>query len=186
MTDDEIIEHYWQRDKSAISETSEQYGAYCYHIANNILHNKEDAEECVNDTWLRAWSSIPPNRPTHLRLFLAKITRNLAFNRQKAKKTAKRGGGEIDAVLNELSECLADSTDAESAFSASELEKSINQFVGALPERDCNIFVRRYFFTEPISAIAARYALKKNNVMVILSRTRQKLREHLKQEGFTV
>ena len=183
MEDNQIIELYFQRNEDAIKETKSKYGSYCYAIANNILHNKEDSEECVNDTWFKAWNAMPPQKPTKLRLFLAKITRNLSFNRFQAQSAKKRGGGEIHLVLDELAECIAHESDIENEYMANELEESIRLFVRALPERDGNIFVRRYFFTEPIPVIANRYRMSANNVMVILSRTRKKLKAHLEKEG---
>ena len=107
MEDSRIVELYWQKNADAIKETDSKYGAYCFAIADNILHNEEDSEECVNDTWLNAWNAMPPQRPTKLRLFLAKITRNLSFNRFQAQGAKKRGGGEINLVLDELAECIA-------------------------------------------------------------------------------
>ena len=184
MEDSRIVALYWQRDASAIKETENKYGAYCFSVANNILHNEEDAEECVNDTWLKNWNAIPPQRPNQLQMFVAKITRNLSFNRFKARSAEKRGGGEMILVLDELSECLAGNTNVECEYAAKELERCIQLFVRALPERDGNVFVRRYFFTESVSEIAKRYALTENYVMVILSRTRKKLKTHLVKEGF--
>ena len=184
MEDSQIVELYWRKDADAISETSSKYGPYCFAIADNILHNTEDSEECVNDTWLHAWNAMPPQRPNVLRMFLAKITRNLSINRFKARSTEKRGGGEILLVLDELADCLAGETDVEREYEGRELEQRIRRFVRGLPERDGNVFVRRYFFTEPVAAIAERYGLTKNNVMVILSRTRKKLRHKLAKEGY--
>lgn len=184
MDDSRIIELYWQKNAAAVTETDHKYGAYCFSIANNILHNKEDAEECVNDTWLNAWNAIPPQKPCKLQMFLAKITRNLAFNRFNARTAKKRGGGEITLVLDELAECLASESDVENTFELRELGQHIRLFVRELPKRDGNVFVRRYFFTEPIAAIAKRYNLTENNVMVILSRTRKKLKAHLMKEGY--
>lgn len=184
MEDSQIIDLYWKKDTDAISETANKYGAYCFTIAENILHNAEDSEECVNDTWLRAWSVIPLQKPDVLRMFLAKITRNLSFDRFNARKAEKRGGGEIVLVLDELGECIGGGTDAETAYEAKELRRCIQYFVRALPERDGNVFVRRYFFTEPVADIAKRYALSENNVMVILSRTRKKLKSYLLKEGY--
>ena len=184
MEDSQIIELYWQKNADAISETSSKYGAYCFTIANQILCSKEDSEECVNDTWLHAWNAMPPQRPNVLRMFLARITRNLSFDRFTAKNAEKRGGGEIVLVLDELSECLASGTNVETAYEEKELGQCIQRFVRALPERDGNVFVRRYFFTEPVSAIARRYGLSQNNVAVILSRTRKKLTLTLTQEGY--
>ena len=184
MEDSKIVELYWQKNADAIKETDSKYGAYCFAIADNILHNKEDSEECVNDTWLNAWNAMPPHKPTKLQMFLAKITRNLSFNRFNARSAEKRGGGEIVLVLDELAECLAGESDVESEYEARELGQCIRMFVRALPERDGNVFVRRYFFTEPVAKIAKRYGLTDNNVMVILSRTRKKLKTHLIKEGF--
>jgi RNA polymerase sigma-70 factor (ECF subfamily) len=184
MEDSHIIALFWQRNADAIKETDSKYGSYCFVIANNILHNKEDSEECVNDTWLKVWNAIPPQKPSKLQIFLAKITRNLAFNRYNARSAEKRGGGQITLVLDELAECLAAGTHVEGEYEAKELGQSIRLFVRALPERDGNVFVRRYFFTESVSEIAKRYDLTENNVLVILSRTRKKLRIHLVKEGF--
>ena len=184
MEDGKILELYFQRDENAIKETSAKYGAYCYSIADNILHNKQDCEECVNDTWINAWNSIPPQRPVKFKLYLARITRNLSFNLFNSRNTKKRGGGEMHLILDELSECVAGRDNVENEYIAKELGQSIQQFVRALPERDGNVFLRRYFFCEPISAIAKRYALTQNNVTVILSRTRKKLQKHLIKEEY--
>ena len=184
MDDSRIVELYCQRNADAIKETDSKYGAYCFAIADNILHNKEDSEECVNDTWLNTWNAIPPQKPTKLQMFLAKSTRNLSFNRYNARSAEKRGSGEIVLVLDELAECLAGESDVESEYEARELGQCIRYFIRALPERDGNVFVRRYFFTEPVAEIANRYGLTENNVMVILSRTRKKLKTHLIKEGF--
>jgi len=184
LEDCQIVELYWRKNEDAISETAHKYGAYCFTIADNILHSTEDSEECVNDTWLHAWNAMPPQRPNVLRMFLAKITRNLSFNRFNARSVEKRGGGEIPIVLDELSECLADGADVEAAYEVTELEHCICRFVRALPERDRNVFVRRYFFTEPVASIVERYGLTANNIMVILSRTRKKLKHELMKEGY--
>lgn len=183
LEDSRIIELYWQRSPDAVSETANKYGAYCFTIAENILHNAEDSEECVNDTWLHAWNVMPPQRPGVLRLFLARITRNLAFDRFRARNAEKRFGGEMTLVLDELAECLGGGA-AEAEFEAEELRECIQRFVRALPERDGNVMARRYFFAEPVAGIARRYGLSENNVMVILSRTRGKLKAHLLKEGY--
>lgn len=184
MEDQKIIELYFQRNTDAIKETDNKYGSYCFAIANNILHNNEDSEECVNDTWLNAWNAIPPQRPTILRMFLAKISRNLSFNRFEARNAEKRGGGEIHLVLDELAECIANESDTEDEYLAKELEEIIRIFVRELPEREGNIFIRRYFFTEPISMISKRYGMTDNYVTVILSRIRKKLKGRLEKEGY--
>ena len=184
MEDHEIIELYFQRKEEAIKETDSKYGSYCFAIAENILHNAEDSEECVSDTWLKAWNAMPPKRPNVLRMFLAKITRNIAFNFFNARMAKKRGGEEIHLVLDELAECIANESDTENEYLAKELEQCIKLFVRELPEREGNVFVRRYFFTESVAMIAKRYRITDNNVMVMLSRTRKKLKAHLEKEGY--
>ena len=203
MEDAQIIELYWARDERAITETDGKYGSYCRAIAHRIVHSAEDTEECVNDTYLHTWNAIPPTRPDILKLYLARITRNLSFNRYKALHAAKRGGGEIDAALDELSECVAaagtrgavltgastgDYMDSpqEQSLVAKELTQCINDFVKSLPERDAGLFLRRYFYTEGVREIAAASGLTENNVSVILNRTRKKLKEHLAAEGYVV
>jgi len=184
MNDSEIIELYWNKNTNAISASMEQYGSYCFSIAYGILDNTQDSEECVNDTWLRAWNAIPPARPTVLKVFFAKITRHLSFDRYKARKTLKRGGGDMPLVLEELAECIADESDVEGQVLANELGRVINQFVVCLPEHERNLFVRRYFFSEPIKVIADRFDLSENSVNVTLSRLRKRLRSHLSKEGY--
>lgn len=186
MEDRRIIELYWQREENAILETSKRYGAYCFAIAKHILFNAEDSEECVNDTWLRAWNAMPPQRPGQLRLFLAKITRNLSFDRWKARSAGKRGKGEMAAALEELEECLPAPSDVEAEIAARELADCINRFLLALPERECNVFLRRYFYVESAGEIAALYGLKESHVWVILSRTRKKLKDHLEKEEYVL
>lgn len=186
MDDRQIVELYWQRNEDAITETNNKYGAYCFAIADNILNNKEDSEECVNDTWLKAWNAIPPQKPHNLKLFLAKITRNLSFNRVESQNAKKRGNGELALVLDELTECLASHSDVESTYIAKELGESVRIFVRKLPEREGNVFVRRYFFAEPVAVIAKRYKMTENHVMVMLSRTRKKLKKYLAKEGYDV
>ena len=186
MEDRQIVELYWQRNENAIQETVNKYGAYCYAIADNILNNQEDSEECVNDTWLKAWNAMPPQKPHNLKMFLAKITRNLSLNRIEAQNAQKRGGGEAALVLDELAECLASKSNVESTYIAKELGESVRIFVRRLPEREGNVFVRRYFFMEPIAVIAKRYRMTENHVMVMLSRTRKKLKIYLEKEGYDV
>ncbi|MBO5868644.1 MAG: sigma-70 family RNA polymerase sigma factor [Oscillospiraceae bacterium] len=183
MQDEGILQLYWNRDEQAIEETAAKYGAYCNSIAWNILYNREDCQECVNDTWLQAWNIIPPQRPQRLRAFLGKITRNLAFDRYKAQNTKKRGG-ELEFVLYELAQCIAFNESLEERVSAEELKRLVNDFVRNLPDRERNVFVRRYFFVESAAQIGQRYQTSAGNVMVILSRTRKKLRAFLEKEGY--
>lgn len=184
MEDKWIIELYWKRSSDAIVRSKEKYGSYCFSVANNILGNIEDSEECVNDTWFRAWNAMPPHRPDSLRMFFAKITRRVSFDRFKLLSAKKRGSREIAAVLDELAECIADETDIENELIAKDLGECIRLFVRSLPNREGDIFLRRYFFTEPIEKIACEYGLTANNTAVILSRTRSKLKDHLIKEGY--
>lgn len=186
MNDRQIIELYGQRDENAIRETASKYGGYCFCIANNILADEADAEECVNDTWLKTWNSIPPENPNHLKLFLGKITRNLSINRYKAKHREKRGGDQMALVLEEIDEFLADTADVESEIEQIEFVGLLNRFLRSLPARECNLFIRRYFYTDSTDAIAHRYGLKESHVLVILSRVRKKLREYLQKEGYMI
>ncbi len=183
MKDTEIVDLYWNREERAVFETQKAYGSYCYSIAWHILYSKEDSDECVNDTWLRAWNSIPPKRPERLALFLGTITRNLSLDRWKGKHTMKRGGGEMILALDELTECVPDRRSTEETVEAAELERLLNEFLYSLPERECNIFLRRYWYVEEYGQIAKRYGMKLNTVKTSLFRTRAKLRKYLEKEG---
>lgn len=184
MEDRDIVALYWKRDQQAITSTQEKYGAYCYAIAHNILASHPDSEECVNDTYLAAWNAMPPSRPGILKPFLAKLTRGLSINRYKHRTAQKRGGGQTALVLEELRECASPDGNPEGEAIAAELGMAIRQFVRALPEREGNLFVRRYFFTESISEAARRCGVSENHASQILSRTRKKLKAHLMEEGF--
>lgn len=183
MKDEEIIELYWNRNESAILETSKQYERYCYSIAYNILYCKEDSDECVNDTWLKAWNVIPPQRPNKLSLFLGRITRNMSLDKYKARKAQKRGGGEIMLVLEELDECIPSINNVEQAVIEEDLDRIINRFLHTLPERECNIFLARYWHSKPIAEIAKDFSMKENNVKANLYRNRVKLKTYLLKEG---
>ena len=186
MQDKDIIDLYFARNEQAIAESSNKYGYYCTSIAQNILHNMQDAEECVNDTWLRAWNSIPPVRPDHLQLYLGGITRHLSLDRFRRQNAAKRGGGELTLALDEMHDVVASDADVPSQIAEQEFSESFNRFLRSLPERECNIFIRRYYYLDPIPLIAKRYGLSVANVQKILSRTRNKLRAHLEKEGYAV
>lgn len=183
MEDSKIIELYFARNEAAIAETDKKYGPYCHAIAYRILQNLSDSEECVNDTWLRAWNAMPPQRPGVLRQFLAKITRNLSLDRWRGANAEKRGGGETVLALEELGECISAGGDPATQLELAELKAAIAGFLKSLPERERSIFLRRYFYLEKPEQIAKAYLLKKANVRLILSRTRQKLREYLEKEG---
>ena len=186
MRDGEILDLYWAREERAILETQASYGRYCYSIAWHILHMREDADECVSDTWLRAWNAIPPRRPGRLGVFLGTITRNLALDRWKERHAAKRGSGEMVLALEELAECIPDRRSTEDAVEAAELKRLLNQFLGGLSQKDCSVFLRRYWYVEEYSEIAKHCGMKLNTVKTSLYRTRTKLREYLEQEGVRV
>ena len=182
MTDEEIIALYFDRSEEAIAATQSKYDGYCRTLVGRILGSARDVEETISDTWLQAWLSIPPNRPDNLKLYLARIGRNLALNRLRDGRAARRGEG-ADAVLEELSEVLGGST-TEEIVDARELQQAVNRFLHRLPRRDCDIFVRRCFYAEAAGEIASRYGLRPNTVTVSLHRTRKKLREYLNKEGY--
>ena len=184
MDDERILRMYWERNEQAIPATADKYGNYCKAIATNILGNAQDAEECVNDTYLGAWNAIPPHRPKSLSTFLGKITRNLAFNRYKRNTAEKRGGGELSAVLEELAGCVSGCEDVGQAYEYKELVAAINKFLGALPEQKRNIFVCRYWYTDSISDIAARYNMTHFAVSMRLNRLRTKLHNYLFERGY--
>ena len=186
MEDDTIIELYFQRDEAAISATQERYGAYCRTIARHIVGSPEDAEECVSDTWLRAWNAIPPQRPRKLSVFLGRITRNLSFDKYKAERAQKRGGGEIALVLEELDECVPSGSSAEQPVLDQELSEDINRFLRTLPEQACSIFLRRYWHGKTIREIAEQFSIPENNVKASLFRSRAKLKQHLEKEGISL
>ena len=177
LSDESIIELYFSRDEQAIAASADKYGAYCDQVAYNILRDRDGSEECVNDTWLKSWNSIPPVRPSILRAFFAKITRNLAINRYQEMRAQKRGGGEAEAAIDELAEVLSGGSDPADEAIAGELGKAVNAFLRELPETERNVLIRRYFFTEPVQDIAKRFGLTPGNVSVMLSRGRAKLRK---------
>ena len=186
MNDEKIIELFWHRDEQAIRECITAYEAYCRKIATGILSDPADVEEVLADTWLAAWDCIPPQRPENLRLFLGRITRNSAIGVWRKMNAQCRGGGQVALALEELGECVSSGDSSEDMFSVRELERKITAFLKGQPTVPRQVFVRRYFYLEDTAAIANRYGLRENNVRMMLSRTRQKLRKYLEQEGYTL
>ena len=184
MDDAEIVRLYWDRNEQALDATADKYGSYCTAIAKNILGNQEDAEECVNDTYMRAWKAIPPHRPSVLSTFLGKITRNLSLNRYKHNTADKRGGGELPMVLDELADCVSGKYNVEQAFERQELMQALNDFLDTLPPDKRSIFVCRYWYTDSISDIANRHGMKNGAVSMTLTRLRAKLHGYLLERGF--
>lgn len=184
MDDYSIVDLFWARSENAIAETDKKNGRYCRSIARNILSNEEDAEECVNDTYLGAWNSIPPHRPTVLSTFLGKLTRRISLNRWKAQHAQKRGGGEIAIALEELSEIIPASGGVEEELQGKELPAAINAFLSTLPETERDVFVCRYWFLTPISDISRIFRFSQSKTKSTLYRTREKLKQFLSEEGF--
>lgn len=182
MEDREILSLYQHRDEGAIEATAKKYGGYCAGIAGNILNIREDVEEVLNDTWMRAWSTIPPERPAVLKLYLARITRNLSYDRFRAQNRDKRGGGTVTVALEELAECIPAKGQPGDALAAKELREAVNRFLGTLPDRDRAVFLRRYFHVEDTVVIARAMGIRETGVRTILSRTRKKLKKFLEKE----
>ena len=183
MEDNAIIELYWKRSENAISETAAKYGGYCYTIAYNILANNEDSEESVNDTWMAAWNTMPPRRPKLLAAFLGKMTRYISLDRWKNRTAAKRGGGEIPLVLEELEECISGEDSVEKEYLKKEFAMTMNRFLENLPETERKVFLCRYWYMETIEEISNRFGFSESKVVSMLHRTRKKLRKMLEQEG---
>ena len=186
MDDRQIIELYNERSEAAIWSTADKYGKHCHYIAYNILYNEQDSEECVNDTWLRAWNTIPPQQPNKLSAYLGKITRNLALDRYKFYNREKRGKGQTPLILEELSECISDGNRTEQEIDARLLVESLNTFLRNLPAEKRRILVRRYWYLSPVSEIARDFEMSESGVKTILYRTRIKLKQFLEKEGIVI
>ena len=184
VDDSEIVRLFTERSEEGISAAMAKYKGYCTKIAYNILYSHEDAEECVNDAFLKVWDMIPPNKPEMLSTFIGKITRNLAINRYRQTLSQKRGSGEAAVAFEELSAVISDRRDVANDAERRELLGEINKFLGKLPEKKRNIFVCRYWYCDSVRDIAAEFSISESNVSVILNRTRQKLREYLQKRGY--
>ena len=185
MDDAKIIALYEARDEKAIAETQRKYGGYCRYIAERILASKQDAEECVNDAYHKAWNTIPPQRPESLASSIGMLTRQLSFNRYKENHRQKRGGGEVPLILEELQECIADKDNVPNADDIA-LRDAMNAFLSKLPQRTRMVFMRRYWYADEVSTIAADYGMSEGHVGVLLYRTRKKLKEYLEKEEIYV
>lgn len=185
LTDEEIIALFFARREQAIGETSKKYGPGCQRIAQNILNNTSDAEESVNDTWLAAWNTIPPQRPDPLRAYLFRIVRNLSIARYR-KNTARKRDSSYDAALDELENCLAAPEGVEEALDAQALTALLNRYLAGLDRDSRVLFVRRYWYGDSVNELAGRLGVKPNTVSVRLGRLREKLRKELLKEGIFV
>ena len=184
MDDNQIIALFFARDEGAVEAAQRQYGAYCAAIAQNILGDRESAEECVNDTWLKCWQSIPPQHPRSLKSFAGRIVRNLALTALRSESAQKRGGGQAQLALDELSEVVSGGETPEGALDRAAFRAALDGFLAALPPRDRNLFLRRYWYLDGVEALAKRFSMSRTQVTTTLYRLRGRLRAHLEQEGF--
>ena len=183
MQDRDILQLYQNRDRQALVETHQKYGSYCLALASAILCKEQDAQNTVRDAYLKEWQAIPPTRPGSLKIFLAKITRKLAFSRWLGYNAQQQAEGEMEAVLEELESCIPEETVQQND---EDLTATVRDFLNSLPERDRSIFLRRYFFVEESTAIAARYGMQPTAVLRSLSRARKRLETILEQEGYAL
>lgn len=185
MEDERIIELYWQREESAITESKSKYGAYCLSIAHRILQNSEDAAECENDTYLKAWNTIPPKKPSPLSSYLGMITRGLSLSRLRRKNAQKRSDS-VYISFDELEECIPAGRSIHEELEAKELAGLISDFLRKLPEYECNVFLNRYWHFLSIREISQKYSFTQSKVKTMLLRTRKKLTLYLEKEGIFV
>ena len=186
MEDAQIVELYWSRDERAITKTAERYGPYCRTVAGRILPDPGEAEECVNDTWLKCWQSIPPQHPRSLKGFAGRIVRNLALSVRRADAAQKRGGGQVQLALDELSEVVSGGETPEGALDRQAFRAALDSFLAGLPKDRRDLFLRRYWYLDSVEQLAKRFHMSKTQVTTTLHRLRGKLRAHLEQEGFEV
>ncbi len=186
MEDAAIIALYWSRSEAAIAQTDEKYGGYCRTIAYNILENREDTEECTNDTYFKVWNAIPPQKPGLFRAFLGKIARNTALNRYEKNHAGKRGGGETELLLSELEECVPAPNGVEAVCESEELSRAVTDFLYQLDELSRNLFVRRYWYAEKLTDVCRRYGISEGQGKSTLHRLRGKLKAYLEKEGLMI
>ena len=178
-----IIDLYFNRNEKAVDETAKKYGNYCFTISKNILKNEGDAQECVNDTYLKAWNNIPPTKPSKLRIFLGRITRNLSLDRYKFNRTKKREGSEFELLLTELEECISGDLTVEAEIESNFVVEIINEWLLAQLPINRKIFVRRYWHAESIKDLVNNFQISESKVKSILFRMRKNLKVHLGEEG---
>ena len=184
MDDIRIIDLFLARNEQAIEETDRKYGRLCFGIANRILDKKEDSEECVNDTYLAAWNSMPANRPNVLSTYLSKITRQITIDLFRKKNRLKRYASEYAISLDELGDSFSDSTTPEQELDTKLLIEAINRFLRTLPNDDRNTFIGRYYFFDSLKEVAAYCGMSESKAKSMLYRTRQSLKAYLEKEGF--
>ena len=183
MNDEQIIQMFFTRNEDAIRQTDGRYGAKLTRLSENIVGSREDAQECVNDTWLKAWNTIPPQKPQHLAAYLGRLTRNASIDCMRTRTRKQRGGHETELVLEELQDCIAHSANVEREIEGRELTAAINAFLGTLSAFDRNVFVCRYWYLDPVRDIAKAAHASESRIKSILFRLRKKLRKYLTEEG---
>ena len=186
VEDAQIIDLFWQRDEAALDEVAKKYGRFCLSIAKRVQRDTQDAQECVNDTYLAAWNAIPPHDPISLSAFLGKITRYLALKKYRDKTRGKRGGTNVDVSLEELNELAPPEALTDAGLSDEELAQIMRDFIAELPANERRVFLRRYFFFDSIGDICTRFGFSKSKVKSMLKRTRDKLKVRLRKEGVWV
>lgn len=185
MEDEKIIELFFARSEAAIAELDIKYGRTCHKLSYNILHNRQDAEECVNDAYLGTWNAIPPERPNPLLTFLCKIVRNISIKRYEANTAAKRNSA-FDVAMEELEACLSSKNTVETEVEEKALVRMIENFLDTLTEENCTIFLRRYWFSDTYEQIAAHVGMTEKNVSVRLTRIRKQLKDYFTERGVVV
>lgn len=186
MNDEQIVELYWQRDESAVAVTQEKYNAYLLKIAYNILNNHEDSEESVNDTYLAAWNSIPPQKPAVLSTYLGKLTRRISISLFRRKNAEKRQGGEFALSFSEIEDVMEGNMEPEKEMEAQILGELLNKFLRSLKSDERRTFIGRYYYMDPLKEVAAYCGMSEGKAKTMLFRTRVKLKEYLREEGFMI
>ena len=186
MADEQIIELYWTRQENAIQETDKKFGQFLFRIANNMLHDRQDSEECQNDTYLGAWNAIPPTRPAVLGAFLVQIMRRIAINRYREKTSKKRIPSELTVALEDAQGTLYHGDSVEVAYEASEVGRLINDYVKTLPDRQRYIFIDRFYLSESVESIADDLKLSPATVYREIDKIKQGLKLHLERNGVYV
>jgi len=186
MEDNRIIKLFFARNEAGLDAANQKYGRSLHKVAYNILYNNHDAEECVNDTLMRAWDAIPPKKPEYLGAYLSKITRNMSLKRWKANSAAKRGGGQADIMLSELEQAIPQPGTVEGAFEYTQTVTAINNYLRDMEASTRIVFVRRYFYGDSIQDICNCFKLSDSKVKSMLFRARKKLKSHLEKEGVSI
>ena len=183
VEDQAIIALFEQRNEQAISASEQQYGSLCRSVAHNITGSTEDAEECLNDAFLTAWNSIPPSKPQSLRAYLLRLVRNAALDRYRSSHAAKRGAQAYSGSLDELAEIIPDGNDTVGEIERREMLHAVTVFLRELPQKQQDLFVRRYWYSSDIGTLAEMFDMSEGNVKMTLSRLRKRLKKHLEKEG---